>query len=105
MAKNISPLDNKEVAGRLRLLRRAISGENQALFAAKVGIEYKRWNNFENDYPLPRDMAIALVRKIPGLSLDWIYLGRTETLAFPLQRELETAGKATTSPAAAGKGA
>jgi hypothetical protein len=97
MAKNISPLDGSQVAQRLRLLRKAVSGDNQTAFAAKIGIEPRRWNNFERGSPLSKEVAILLARKIPGVSLDWLYLGRLETLPFALQGELEAAEKSISS--------
>jgi hypothetical protein len=102
MAKNISPLDGSQVAQRLQLLRKAVSGDNQTAFAAKIGIEVRRWNNFERGSPLSKEVAILLARKIPGVSLDWLYLGRLETLPFALQQELEAAEKSTTAAAVRG---
>lgn len=90
-------MDNSQVAGRLRLLRFAVSGGNQTAFAAKLGIEPRRWNNFERGSPLSKEIAILLAQRIPGVSLDWLYLGKVEALPFALQRELELAGKATRS--------
>ena len=92
-------LDNAAIARRLRILRHHIAGGDhgsRARFAVQIGIEYKRWNNFERGYPMPRDMAIHLVRAIHGLTLDWIYLGRQDGMSLRLQRELEEAGKALT---------
>jgi len=92
-------LDNAAIARRLRILRHHIAGSghgSRAAFAAQTGIEYKRWNNFERAFPMPRDMAIHLVKTIHGLTLDWIYLGRKDGLPMRLQRELEEAGKAVT---------
>lgn len=102
MAKNTSPLDASQVAERLRLLRRAVSGDSQTAFAAKIGIEARRWNNFERGSPLSKEVAILLARKIPGVSLDWLYLGRLETLPFALQAELEAVEKSTSSAGARG---
>ena len=97
--------DNAAVARRLRILRQHIVGTShgsKAIFAAKIGIEYKRWTNFERGSPLPRDMAIQVIRSIPGLTLDWLYLGRADGLPGQLQRELEEAGKIVTLSEAPG---
>ena len=102
MARTGSPLDNERVAERLRLLRKAVSGDNQTAFAARLGIDVRRWNNFERGSPLSKEIAFLLVQKVPGISLDWIYLDRLETLPFALREELEAAGKATKAPAGAG---
>jgi hypothetical protein len=102
---NADNMDNAAIAGRLKVLRRYISGDahgSRAIFAARIGIEYKRWNNFERGYPIPRDMAIHLVQAIHGLTLDWIYLGREDGLPVKLQRELAEAGKGVILPSGEG---
>lgn len=99
MAEDRNELSNEAIARRLRVLRTYVSGidhGSRARFASRVGIEYKRWNNFERGYPLPRDAATHLVQRIPGLTLDWIYLNRDDGLPLRLQRELLDAGKLVT---------
>jgi hypothetical protein len=99
MKKPNQERENAAITRRLHILRHHVSGSDhgsKARFAARIGIEYKRWNNFERGYPLPRDMAIHLVRTIHGLTLDWIYLGREDGLSIALQRELAEAGKSVT---------
>lgn len=93
---------------RLMALRYMVAGENQTIFAAKIGMEVKRWNNFERGSPLSKGMAILLVQKIPGLTLDWLFLGKEDGLPRTLQAELADAlkavagaGKLTTSAAGA----
>ncbi len=89
---------------RLKALRHMIAGENQTVFASKIGIEVKRWNNFERGSPLSKEIAILLVQKIPGLTLDWLFLAKEDGLTRTRQLELAealkavaTAGKPTTS--------
>jgi hypothetical protein len=92
-------LDNTSIARRLRILRHHIAGSEQGSqlrFATQMGIEYRRWNNFERGYPLNREIAVALIRKVHGLTLDWLYLGREDGLSIGLHRELTEAGKAVT---------
>lgn len=96
---NPDDLDNAAITRRLHILRQYVSGSDhgsKARFAATIGIEYKRWNNFERGYPLPRDMAIHLVKAVHGLTLDWIYLGREDGLSIALQRALAEAEKTVT---------
>ena len=100
MAKSQNPSENAEVARRLATLRHFVSGENQTAFAHRIGIEVKRWNNFERSHPLSKDVAFLLVRKVPGLTLDWLFLGIEDGLPVKLQRELAEAGKATTAKGA-----
>lgn len=97
MAKTPKPSENSEVARRLTILRLAVAGGSQTSFAQQVGIEVKRWNNFERGLPLSKDVAFSLVRKFPGLTLDWLFLGIEDGLPVKFQRELAEAGKSTTS--------
>ncbi len=94
---NHRPDSNEAVAARLRLLRQVVSGESQTAFAARLGVETKRWNNFERSSPLSKEVAFLIVRKFPNVTLDWLWLGRPDGMPVRFQRELEEAGKATTS--------
>jgi len=95
-----SDLETAAIARRLLVLRHYVAGNDhgsQQRFAVRVGIDYKRWHNFERGLPLNRDVAIHLVRAVPGLTLDWLYLGREDGLPMKLQRDLaEAVGKAVT---------
>lgn len=51
-------------------------------------------SNYENGVPLSRNAAIMLVRKVPGLTTDWLFLGREEGLSVDLRRRLRKAGEA-----------
>lgn len=91
------PTDNSEVARRLAILRYVVAGGNQTAFAKRLDIEVKRWNNFERGLPLSKPIAFDLVKKIPGLTLDWLFLGEEAGLSVKLQRELADAGKVITA--------
>lgn len=93
MARTPHPTDNSEVARRLSVLREAVAGENQTAFATRLGIEVKRWNNFERGYALSKEIAFLLVQKIPGVTLDWLWLGNESGLPLKLQMELAEAEK------------
>jgi hypothetical protein len=82
---------------RLRQLRRAFDFETSTAFAFFIGVEFQRWNAFENDFPLSREVAFLLARKF-GVSLDWLYFGRVDALPLELVRRLEPdpPGKGTT---------
>lgn len=66
---------------RLRLLREVVSGDNQSDFARRLGIDFKRWSNYERGYPVPREVAFLLHRKFPGMSIEWIWFGSTTSLS------------------------
>jgi transcriptional regulator with XRE-family HTH domain len=64
---------------RLRIMRQIVSGENQADFAVRVGLDPKRWNNYEQGYPIPRHVAMMLMQKI-DMSIEWLWFGREGNL-------------------------
>ena len=93
MAGTPYPSDNSQVARRLMVLRQVVAGENQTAFAARLGIDVKRWNNFERGFALSKEIAFLIVQKIPGVTLDWLWLGNEGGLPLKLQRELAEAEK------------
>jgi hypothetical protein len=98
MSKGGSPLDNAEVTRRLILLRKAISGDSQTAFAKRIGIEVRRWNNFERGLPLSKDVGIILCEKIQGVTLDYLHRGKLDAVPLALREALDAAGKANTAP-------
>lgn len=66
---------------RLKLLRQIISGENQQQFADRLGIDMKRWSNYERGYPVPREVAFLLMEKFPGISIEWVWFGMAGNLS------------------------
>lgn len=81
----------------MALLRTVCTGLNQTAFAHSIGIEVRRWNNFERGSPLSKEVAILLVRRFPGVTMDWLFLGNEQGLPIRLQREFAEAGKGNTS--------
>jgi hypothetical protein len=67
-----NPLSDENIAERLVLVRKAVSG-TQTAFCQRIGISAARWNNFERGLPLSKSVGILLVQKIPGLTLDWLF--------------------------------
>jgi hypothetical protein len=94
--RNHRPDSKEAVAERLKLLRLVVSGENQTAFAARLGVEVKRWNNFERGSPLSKEVAFLIVKKFPNVTLDWLWLGRSDGMPVRFQRELDEAGNGTT---------
>ena len=45
-----------------------------------LDISPQRWSGYENNKPLSLDMANKLCRMVPGLTLDWLYLGKASAL-------------------------
>jgi hypothetical protein len=88
-----------DTARRLKILRTyAGCGDSQTRFALNYGFTVKQWNNFERGHPLSKEAAIQLVRKFPGLTLDWLHLGREDGLPGRLRAELEAAARTTIAP-------
>jgi transcriptional regulator with XRE-family HTH domain len=79
------------IGARLRLLRAAISENNASKFAARIGVSSSRWANYEGDHPVPLAIAQKIIEAVPGLTLDWIYLGKPDGLPLALARRLEEA--------------
>ena len=64
----------------------------QQAFANFLGVDRGRWNNVECGAPLSKEMALRIVRKFPGVTLDWLFLGRPEGLTMEMARALSEKG-------------
>ena len=76
------------VAKRLKFLRERLGYRKPGRFADYIGVSSARWSNVENGYPLSKEMADILKRKIAGLSRDWIYDGEADGLSVRMARIL-----------------
>jgi hypothetical protein len=56
-----------------------------------MSIRVAQHGNYENGFPLPRDAAITLATRVPGLTTDWLFMGREEGLSVDLCRRLRQA--------------
>ena len=92
----VSRFPGSDESKRARRLREAMGfngrGGQQA-FAEFLGIERGRWNNVECGAPLSKEMAVRIVRKFPGVTLDWLFLGRTEGLTAEMALALSEPSK------------
>jgi transcriptional regulator with XRE-family HTH domain len=76
---------------RARRLREAMGFNGrggQQKFAELLGVERGRWNNVECGAPLGKEMAVRIVRKFPGVTLDWLILGKPEGLTVEMAHAL-----------------
>jgi transcriptional regulator with XRE-family HTH domain len=87
-SKNVRDFIVEDYKHRLALLREIISGENQADFAARVGIPFKRWNSYERGYPIPRETAFLLLQKFEGVSVEWLWFGMEGNLSKDFLRRI-----------------
>lgn len=78
---------------RLRIMREIISGDNQTDFAKRLGIDFKRWSNYERGYPIPREVAFILRDKFPGMSIEWIWFGSQASLSAAYLEKINMAEK------------
>ncbi len=104
MAKKVGrpatkPERREEVPGqgeRLVRLRKAYGYETTTAFALFLEIAITTYSGFENGLPLSRQAAFKIVRKIPGITLDWLYFDKPDGLPLDVARRLgilETPGK------------
>ena len=85
--------DDSKRARRLREAMGFNGRGGQLAFANVLGVERGRWNNVECGAPLGKEMALRIVRKFPGVTLDWLFLGRTEGLTAEMARALSEPSK------------
>lgn len=82
-------------AVRMRTLRIAEGYGNRAKeWAAKLGITPSRLSNIENGLPLSSEVALLTAKKVPGVTLDWLYLGKLDAVPLELRQRLQAAEEA-----------
>jgi hypothetical protein len=63
---------------RLRALIEALGFEGrggQTRFAEEIGVDRRRLNNVLVGYPLSRQLAEKIIRRYPGVSADFLFVG------------------------------
>jgi DNA-binding XRE family transcriptional regulator len=88
-------------AQRVKRVREYLGYSSQKEFSDFLGISRKRWNNVENGFPLSKDIANILCRKVPGLTLDYLYNGSLSGLPHAMAQALGNFApplRGTTSP-------
>ena len=88
MDYNFPGSDESKRARRLRETTGFIGRGGQQAFANFLGVDRGRWNNVECGASLSKEMALRIVRKFPGVTLDWLFLGRPEGLTVEMARAL-----------------
>jgi hypothetical protein len=79
------------IAERLLLLQEVLEGAGRgasARMANRLGITLHRWYNVLRASPLSIGLAHRIVLTFPGVSLDWLYLGRPEGLSCQIAKKL-----------------
>ena len=85
--------DDSKRARRLREAMGFNGRGDQQKFAELLGVDRGRWNNVECGAPLSKEMALRIVRKFPGVTLDWLFLGRTDGLTAEMALALSEPSK------------
>ena len=79
------------IAERLLLLQEVFEGAERGVssrMAERLGITHHRWSNVLRGSPLSIRLAQRIVLTFPGVSLDWLYLGRPEGLSCQIAEML-----------------
>ena len=80
------------ISGRLRRLQEILEGTDRGAstrMALRLGISKTRWGNVLHGYTLSIRLANRICARCPGISLDWLYHGRTEGLSAGMFQRLE----------------
>lgn len=99
-APKTKPAADGGQAERLVRLREALGYSTATAMAKFLDVGQQRWANYENGFPLSKDMVFRLVQTVPGLTSDWLYFGRSGGLPVDLARllgELGPPGKRNTA--------
>ena len=83
-----------DVAHRLHVIREYLApGKSMRQFCADQGFGYTNWHNYERGFDVPKNTGMRIVDLLPGLSLDWLYRGGPDGMAFDLVQGLRDAEK------------
>lgn len=82
----------KERMERLRAIRLRLHGiASQRQFAARLGVSYSRYNNWEGlGYPIPETEAKKIKEITPGITGDFILWGDIEGLTVEALKKLRS---------------
>ena len=110
MTHDLRPKRNLAIGKRLELSRIALGKANaQGEFASDAGVKKSTYTMWETGGNFPGiNNMLKLIQRYPALTLDWIYLGRSEALQSKLadainallRMEEEQAGQAEQAPPA-----
>ena len=70
----------EEIALRLRHLQHAVGSETASAFAARVGLTQRQYDNFVHARGRPGLDAGLKICRTTGVTLDWLYRGKTSGL-------------------------
>lgn len=79
---------------RIRQLQAVLGHDSDVAFALDLKISQSRLSNILRGAPIGKEVAFRLVRKVPGLTTDWIWFGNPAGLPVRLAQLLEAASDA-----------
>jgi transcriptional regulator with XRE-family HTH domain len=83
---------NDPVPQRLRAIRKVQGFEDAKEFAEFLGVSGQRYGNIEaGSSELSKEIAFIIVEKVPGMTLDWLFLKSRDGLNPSLHERLEVA--------------
>lgn len=99
MSRQTLRIDDEEVARRIRIIRYATGFPGhggQTAMSKKYRLESKRWSKLETlETPVQNDDVVLIKNRVmPGITMDWVYLGLEDGLPGRLRSELEAAAEA-----------
>jgi transcriptional regulator with XRE-family HTH domain len=81
--------EERQAGRRLALIRELLHRiESQQRFAALLGVEQQRYNNWERGWPIDRQVLKRLCEITPGLTADYVLFGWTRGLTVQIWRKL-----------------
>jgi DNA-binding XRE family transcriptional regulator len=86
---------NDAIPQRLRAIRKATKFETAKDFAEDLlQVSSKRYGNIEaGKYALSKEIALRIVEKVPGMTLDWLFRDSRDGLSPSLHQRLEVAAE------------
>jgi len=73
----------------MRALREYLGFKEAKKFAEFLGVAPGTYYHVENGKPISKAIAFAMCRKIPGMTLDWVWLGKNDKLPHDIAIKLE----------------
>ena len=92
MMPSRDPKELQAVGQRLRTARKALGLSQKELYDS-LGVGASTWHNWESGKRLPDPLVMAQLRKVYGVTLDWVFAGETAGISRSLeQKMMEGAG-------------
>lgn len=84
--------EDPRVTERLIRLRKAMGydyhGGLKEFAEKRLGVSDDRWGNVERGYPLSKQLARIIVRRCPGVDLNYLWTGDTGGLSVKMAKKL-----------------